>query len=103
MRRASVTRRTFPSQANIAGFSHLESAGEAGEHRLDLQEDVGLVVAEVVEIRVEGGVDELELVVGGSIMCMGGTLTDPLRSKEEQPPAAAAVPRLATTTASCDG
>ena len=77
--RASVTRRTSPSRwTSRPALSHLESArGKLGEHRLDLAEDVGLVVAEVVEIRVEGGVQEPQLVVRQFDRVHGGTLTDP--------------------------
>ena len=49
------------------------------EQRLDLAKDVGLLVAEIVEIGVDGGVQQPQLVVRQFDRVHGGTLTDPPR------------------------
>ena len=78
--RASVTRRTSPSRRTSRPASVTWSRlGKLGEHRLDLAEDVCLLVAKVVQIRVESGENEAQLgsenvkLSGVSIRCHGPT------------------------------
>ena len=104
--RASVTWRTSAVAVDVqAGFSHLGVVlgGKLREHRLDLTKDIGLVVAEVVEIRVEGGEHEPQLVLRQFDRVHGGTLTDPSCRERGDGRAAAAVPDEEPTTRASSG